>query len=90
MKYVVWLAFLVISASMFGQHAGTATAVPGHPNPSQHPALSSGLPPVGGIPSLGNSTSSTNKLGLRRPFRPSGRGFGYGGYPYLWGDIYPA
>jgi hypothetical protein len=90
MKHLVWLGFLVISASVFGQRPNGANTISGHPNPSQHPALSSGLPPVGAIPPLSHSTVSTQRFDARRPFRPSSRGFGYGGYPYLGGDVYPA
>ena len=87
MKYLGWLAFTAISVSAFGQHPNGTNAVPTHPAPSPHqPILSSGMPPIAPIPPLGNSTFSTQNFGARRHSGPPARGFGYGGYPYLWGD----
>jgi hypothetical protein len=87
MKYLAWLAFAAISASVFGQHRNGTNEAQGQPGPSPHqPILSSGLPPVAPIPPLGNSTSSTQNFGARRHSGPPARGFGFGGYPYLWGD----
>jgi hypothetical protein len=86
-KFLGWLGFAAFSVSAFAQHPNGSHSVPGPPAPaSRQPILSSGLPPVAPIPPLGNSTPSTQNLSGRRHFGPAGRGFGYGGYPFLWGD----
>jgi hypothetical protein len=77
----------MVSATAFAQHQGGADANSERPAAAPHPPVrSSGLPPVAPISSLGNSTFSTQNFSGRRHSGPAGRNFGYGGYPYLWGD----